>query len=98
MRTRDHRTTAASASSLVTDAAARGIRPPFQLSGPVETLRAWLVVARKGDAIYADEYGDLWWAKPTGTYTARVVRTLWPEEAESLATAIDDGVRAVLGA
>lgn len=94
MRTRDSVVTAAA--SLPTECAQRGINPPIQLVAPSGVLHAWLVVPREDDAVYADEYGGLWWAKACGSRAARAVRRVWPEEMRSLADAIDDGVRVVL--
>lgn len=88
------------AAALAAQAGARGIRPPVSLTGA--DARAWIVLtsggpSRAGDALLLDEYGELWWARPTGKLQARVVRSCWPEEASLCMEAIKATMDSVLG-
>lgn len=79
---------------LVAEAAARHIRAPVQLVGA--DAHGWPVASRRGDTLFLDEYGDLWWARTEGRGTARVIRACWPEEAVVLLPAVVEAMRGAL--
>ncbi len=89
------------ASSLAAQAAARGVRAPVVLTGA--DARAWIVLSsggpsRSGDALLLDEYGELWWGRPSGRSGARVTRACWPEEAGLCEEAIRAAGETIIGA
>ena len=65
----------------VSEAAMRGQRPPVRIID--QESRGWIVVARRGDTLLLDEFGDLWWCRVAGPGVVRSFRRCWPEEAES---------------
>ena len=87
----------AAVSSLANEAAGRGLRPPLQLCRLGEVTRGWSIVRGRGDALVADEFGDLWWGRSARNGVVLVVRRCWPEEASGLASAIHARVEEILG-
>lgn len=80
---------AAVASALANEAATRRIRPPLRLTGPAGLSRGWELLAGDPDALYADEFGELWWGRPSSWGgIVSLVRPCWPEEARALAAAV----------
>lgn len=71
-------------------AAARGLRAPVRLVD--QDARAWPVSSDR-DALFVDEYGDLWWGREVRAGEVRIVRAMWPEEftnrADEIARALD---------
>jgi hypothetical protein len=77
----------------VSEAAARGSRPPVALVD--HDTRGWELCARGTDRLFLDEFGDLWWGSRLGTTQARILRPCWPEERRSLAPTIEAALAAL---
>ena len=85
---------AATASALANEAAARGLRPPLQLT---DDSRGWLLVPGDPDSLYANEFGELVWGRPLSQSTVQLIRKCWPEEGMTLAADIAATADLILG-
>lgn len=77
---------AAITAPFIAAAAQHGMRAPIRILG--HDARGWSLFARSGDVLVLDEFGELWWARKASATDARPIRSVWPEEARSLAPKI----------